>query len=209
LPDPEEACVWKVPGSLVAAALMLTLTGCSGGGGGGVAASRAPAVPGSPTSSPSSGSSESAQPVGSAAPSGAAQQAPVKQQSAAIPGKLKGTIVLGVSAVKVRGKLATVDLTITPTLPDAAADKSFSLFELNGGSTVPHMTLVDPVGLKRYSVVKDANEMALEPDVVGVRARSGASASGTYTFAAPAPGVTSIDVYFSDFPPFRDVPVTR
>ncbi len=194
----------KVPGSLVAAALMLTLTGCSSGGGG-VATSRAPTASGSP----SSGSSESAEPAGSAAPSGAAQQVPVKQQSAAIPGKLKGTVVLGVSAVKVRGKLATVDLTITPTLPDAAADESFNLFELNGGSIVPHMTLVDPVGLKRYSVVKDAHEMALEPDAVGVRARSGASASGTYTFAAPAAGVRSIDVYFSDFPPFLDVPVTR
>lgn len=118
-------------------------------------------------------------------------------------------IMLGVSPVQVRGKLATVELTFMPNLPEESADKSFSLFTLNGGNSVPAMTLVDPVNLKRYAVVKDSNGKALEPEVTGVGARSGGSASGTYTFAAPPDGVTSVDVYFSDFPPFRDVQVTR
>jgi len=193
-----------VPGALVVSAALLA--GCSSGGGGATASnSSAPAS----SSASGGGSSSGPEPSGSASAAGAPPAAVAKQQTATIPGPLKGTIMLGVSPVQVRGKLATVQLTFMPNLPEESADKSFSLFTLNGGNSVPAMTLVDPVNLKRYAVVKDSNGKALEPEVTGVGARSGGSASGTYTFAAPPDGVMSVDVYFSDFPPFRDVQVTR
>lgn len=49
----------------------------------------------------------------------------------------------------------------------------------------------------------------LQPQEVGLSTLPGGSATGTYTFAAPPSGVTAIDVYFANFPPFRDVPVSR
>lgn len=189
----------KTLSCLVAAVL---LAGCSGGGST-ATASRAPST-GSPAGASSPEPSSSSSSSSSSAPTAAA----VKQQTARVLGKLKGTVVLGVSAVQVRGKLATVDLTFSPTVPEGPADKTVSLYDVNGGQPVT-MTLVDTMNLKRYAVVKDANGRDLQPDEVGLSTLPGGSATGTYTFAAPPSGVMAIDVYFANFPPFRDVPVSR
>jgi len=192
--------VRKTLGCLVAAVL---LAGCSGGGGSTATASRAPS-----TGSPAGPSSPEPSSPSSSSSSSAPKAAAVKQQTARVLGKLKGTVVLGVSAVQVRGKLATVELTFSPTVPEEPADKTVSLYDVNGGQPVT-MTLVDTMNLKRYAVVQDANGRDLQPQEVGLSTLPGGSATGTYTFAAPPSGVTAIDVYFANFPPFRDVPVSR
>jgi len=99
-------------------------------------------------------------------------------------------------------------LSFSPTVPEGPADKTVSLYDVNGGQPVT-MTLVDTMNLKRYAVVQDANGRDLQPQEVGLSTLPGGSATGTYTFAAPPSGVTAIDVYFANFPPFRDVPVSR
>ncbi|MQA87423.1 MAG: hypothetical protein GEV03_23050 [Streptosporangiales bacterium] len=117
-------------------------------------------------------------------------------------------------SLQVKGRLATLTLTWTPKFPKAAAqddvwgDSSLSLFEMAGETSV-WMTLVDPVNLKRYNVVRDGSGNWLQTNENNTETRNGRPLTAHYTFAAPPPQVEKLDVYANDIVLFRDVPVTR
>jgi hypothetical protein len=134
---------------------------------------------------------------------------PVAQEtvrSACSPG---ATVTIAVLGLRVQGSLATLTLAFTPHDPNKSASDQISLFDMNcsQGSDV---NLIDPVGLKRYEVVKDSNQNSLGPGDLQVTAVSGQMATAHYTFAAPPANVTAIDVQVSDnWPQFTNVPIQR
>jgi hypothetical protein len=76
--------------------------------------------------------------------------------------------------------------------------------------TNPDISLVDPVGLERYIVVKDSSDTELAPSAVGgIQAVIGQTAIGDWVFAAPPASVTSIDVQVGDWPTFDSIPIQR
>lgn len=178
----------------------LALTGCSS------ASKTKAAAPASPTPS-SAPSTTSGELTPSATSSPGAGVTVVRSQTLPAHDSKTGRVVLGISAVQVRGKLAVVDLTFAPTYPDKSSDASISLFSMNGDNLLdPH--LIDTVNLKRYAVVKDSGGRALGSDDLA-RSVNGGTGTASYTFAAPPADVTSMDFAFGDFPPFHDVPVSR
>jgi hypothetical protein len=122
--------------------------------------------------------------------------------SAAAPG---AKVEIGVVELRVTGKLAQLTLSITPRLPGG---RSPNVYELNGNSD-PQVSLIDTVNLKRYVVVKDSSGKQLQPDYIFVRLRNGQPNVQTYMFAALPEGVRTVDLVFGQWPPFRNVPVTR
>ena len=184
----------------------LALTGCSS------ASKTKAAIPALPNPSPSpSSSTTSGEPTPTQEASGgttpSAGVAVVQSQTVATPISKTGRVVLTISAVQVRGKLAVVDLSFAPTLPDKSADDTFALFTLNGNSFLSPY-LVDTVNLKRYDVVMDSNRQSLGSSDL-TRVVNGGTKTASYTFAAPPADVPSLDVHVGDFPSFRDVPVKR
>lgn len=178
----------------------LALTGCSSASKTKAAPPASPAPSLSPTTT--AGASE---PSGSASP-GVGITA-VRSQTFPVHDSKTGRVVIGVSAVQVRGKLAVVDVNFAPSYPDKSSDASISLFSLNGDNGL-HPHLIDTVNLKRYAVVKDSDGRALGSDDLATSANGG-TGTASYTFAAPPPDVMSMDFSFGDFPPFHDVPVSR
>ncbi|WP_148086028.1 hypothetical protein [Actinocorallia herbida] len=117
----------------------------------------------------------------------------------------RGKFELGVVSLTARGRLADLTLTMTPHYPGFAEKSVLAVGYFTG--VYPEVTLVDPVNLKRYLVVKDS---------AGAMLGAGNEAYNidrpntlSYTFAAPPGDVGTLDVYFASFPPFRGVPVTR
>ncbi len=178
----------------------LALAGCSS------ASKTKAAAPASPASS-SSLPTTSGEPTPSTTSSPGAGVTVVRSQTLPVHDSKTGRVVLGVSAVQVRGKLAVVDLSFAPTYPDKSSDESISLFSMNGQNGLrPY--LIDTVNLKRYAVVKDSDGRVLGSDDLA-RAVNGGTGTASYTFAAPPADVTSMEFAFGDFPPFHDVPVSR
>lgn len=147
--------------------------------------------------------------AGASSAGGAAQpgEALAKKTVPALNSK-DGTVEIAIRALKVEDRLMRLTMSFAPKFPSAAPDESINLFEMHGKSTM-YVTLVDPVNLKRYVVVKDADRKALEPDQVFTAAVNGASVTGTWTFAAPPADVEKLDVQVGEFPPFSDVEVQR
>lgn len=119
------------------------------------------------------------------------------------------TVQISVLGLQVQGQLATLRLGFTPHDPTKSADQTISLFDMacHGNTDV---TLVDPVQLKRYVVVKDSAHNQLAPDSVGgIQAVSGQTSTGGWVFAAPPASVTAVDVQVGDWPTFRNIPIQR
>ncbi|MEO3785716.1 hypothetical protein ABGB12_20500 [Actinocorallia sp. B10E7] len=161
---------------------MALVAGCSGGGGG----DDAP---------PKSGADVPRGDVAVADPGKALARATFDGPS--------GKIELAVVSLTARGRLANLALSLTPHHPDKTSMGAFLYF----GYYVPEATLVDPVNLKRYLVVKDSEGAALGAGNVNYNLNQPNTLQ--YTFAAPPENVKSIDVHFGDFPPFRNVPISR
>lgn len=121
-----------------------------------------------------------------------------------------GTVDIGILGLEVRGKLATVTLAFTPHYPSVSPGESISLYDMNGENGFS-VGLVDSVNLRRYSVVGgvSAESLGTEPGVVNTEAINNSSVTARWTFAAPSPNVTKIDVEVGDWPVFRDVPIER
>ena len=178
----------------------LALTGCSSASKTKAATPASPATTSSPTTT-----SAAPEPTAASSPGGGVTV--VRSQTLPVHDSKTGRVVLGISAVQVRGKLAVVDLSFAPTYPDKSSDASISLYGLNGNNLVtPH--LIDTVNLKRYAVVQDSGGRELGSDEL-TKSVNGGTGTASYTFAAPPADVTSMDFAFGDFPPFHDVPVTR
>jgi hypothetical protein len=112
---------------------------------------------------------------------------------------------IGIVELRVTGQLAQLTLSITPRVPGS---DSVTVYELTGGLD-PNVSLIDNINLKRYVVVKDSAGTLLQPDWILVHLRNGQPNSETYMFAAPPEGVRTVDVVFGQWPPFRNVPVSR
>lgn len=118
------------------------------------------------------------------------------------------TVDLAVQSLRVDGELATLTLSFTPHDPEAAPDTGYTIDELNDDNNL-FVSLVDTVNLKRYVVVEDSDNDALETRTHITSAPLDASATTQHTFAAPPADVSEIDVFVGDWPPFRDVPIER
>jgi hypothetical protein len=126
---------------------------------------------------------------------------PSKAIKRAVFGGKSGEFELAVVSLDVRGKLADLALSLT-TRGGPGSEVAFLYF-----GYVPEVSLVDPVNLKRYTVVKDSagNELGTG----NIRYNLGQANTLNYTFAAPPENVRSVDVHFGNFPPFRDIPISR
>jgi uncharacterized protein (DUF2147 family) len=138
----------------------------------------------------------------------AAEGALAEQKGLKARGARETTVDIAVTGLEVDGELATLSLVYTMHAPDEPPDTSYSLYDLNGQDPL-YVTLVDPVNLKRYNVVEDSEGQALQTGAVETDVPLDASATAQYTFAAPPPDVTEIDVSVGDWPTFRDIPITR
>lgn len=141
-----------------------------------------------------------------------AADAPQGEVSVADPGEAltraafdgpKGKFELAVVSLTAKGKLANLTLSLTPHYPGKTSVLAFLYFS----GDYPVVSLVDPVNLKRYLVVKDSagNMLGSGNENYNVDQPN----TLNYTFAAPPENVSSVDVHFDDFPPFRNVPVSR
>jgi hypothetical protein len=136
---------------------------------------------------------------------GAVPAAIAEQKGLKARGAKETTVDIAVTGLKVDGELATLSLAFTMY---GSEDTSDSLFELNGGYRL-FVTLVDPVNLKRYMVVTDSDGRELQSDASETYVPQDGTTTAQYTFAAPPPNVTEIDVAVGDWPIFRDVPIER
>ena len=118
------------------------------------------------------------------------------------------TMDIAVNSLQVDGELATLTVTYAVHDPEAAPDATYSLYDLNDTQPL-YVTLLDPVNLKRYTVVTDSDGQALQSGAVETKVPLDASTTAQYTFAAPPADVTEIDVSIGDWPTFRDVPIQR
>jgi hypothetical protein len=132
------------------------------------------------------------------------------QETVPAPDSKGGTVDIAVVGLAVQGQLATLSVRFTPHFPSEPADKSISLYDMSGNAlNQDQVSLVDPVGLKRYLVVKDSNNVALGADEVFTEAVNNSSVTAHWTFAAPPANVTKIDVDLGPFQPLNDVPISR
>jgi hypothetical protein len=143
------------------------------------------------------------------ATSGAATTA-LAQQTVKAPNSRDGTVDIAILGLAVQGQLATLTARFSPHFPSAAPDDSISLYDMSDNALDPRdVSLVDAVGLKRYLVVEDANNNSLGADEVNTEAVNNSSVIAHWTFAAPPPDVTKLDVELGPFPPFNDIPISR
>lgn len=113
-----------------------------------------------------------------------------------------GSVEVAVLGLEIRGRLAQLSMQITPAA-DALGVTGIILF----GRPDMYATLIDPVNLKRYKVVKDSTGKLLGDGNPAIK--PGAPSTLNFTFAAPPQDVTKVDVQYGDFPPFRDIAITR
>jgi hypothetical protein len=125
---------------------------------------------------------------------------PIAQASFDAAGGKFGLAVVSLSA---NGKLAQLALSLTPHSAQPGYLNVYNFF----GGTIAEASLVDPVNLKRYVPVKDSSGHALSSGNAGL-AKDQANTMN-YTFAAPPDNVKTISVQFGDFPPFRNIPISR
>ncbi|RSN64106.1 hypothetical protein [Actinomadura sp. WAC 06369] len=116
-------------------------------------------------------------------------------------------VEIAVLGLRVRGKLATLTVRMTPRIPPGGPDKA-SPYDLNGNEGIDP-SLIDPVNLKRYVVVKDSRGREMETDDITTDLVNGKAGALRYTFAAPPENVKALDLQFGGWPTFRDIPVQR
>ncbi|TDC67862.1 hypothetical protein E1200_13500 [Actinomadura sp. GC306] len=114
---------------------------------------------------------------------------------------------IAIMGLRVRGRLATLLTQFTPRIPPGGEDKP-SPYELNGRDGLG-TSLIDPVNLKRYVVVKDFRGKELETNDITTRIPNNQTGNFSFTFAAPPDNVKAVDVQIGSWPTFRDIPVER
>lgn len=167
-------------------------------------------------------SGKAAAPSSPAAASTSPGAAPAPKKSVTFPGiTTGGTVTVGFQGLQVRGQLAVLSLTWTPRVPGGSVGNidHWNISQMASGQSIGggNVSLVDNQNLKRYVLVKDSNghvvgssgdDGDLTVNNPGQDATSGQTVPATYTYAAPPPNVTSIDVYADDRLLFN-VPITR
>lgn len=132
---------------------------------------------------------------------------PVAQRTFTSPLAKGATVDIAIMGLSVSGKLAVLDMRFTPHLPEGSASTSASLSQLHG--VEPPVTLLDGTNLKRYVVVRDSSDSALQSDLNYTSSDDGQPAALQFTFAAPPENVQKIDVQVGSWPAFRGVPIDR
>ncbi|GAA3556479.1 hypothetical protein GCM10022419_041140 [Nonomuraea rosea] len=181
---------------VAAVALPFALSGCAVPGTG-----RAPTAAPATTSAPAPGR-EPAQPTGSPTGSPGPDAGAVPVAAATFSPGAKKSAEVEVLALRRRGKLLDLVLSITAH----SGDETYISVEDFTGTGPSAITLVDNVRLKRYLIVRDSAGALLQPPYWIIKADE--ASVRTYTFAAPPAEVTRLDVSIGGQPPFRDVPVT-
>jgi hypothetical protein len=133
---------------------------------------------------------------------------PIAEQTVKAIAARETTVDMAVLGLEVNGELATLTMSFGVSDPEAAPDEEFSLYDLNGEQPL-YVSLVDPVNLRRYMVVRDSDGSRLESTDTGTHVLLDSTTTAQYTFAAPPADVTEIDVSVGDWPLFRDVPIAR
>ncbi|NDU71652.1 hypothetical protein GWI34_03280 [Actinomadura sp. DSM 109109] len=181
-----------------AAALVLTggLAGCSLPGTG------ASASPGGKGSSGGRGTEGS---VGRASFDNPAK--PVVTATFDSPAAQGAKVDIAIMGLRAKGRLATLTVRFTPHVPGDEGSR-INAYGLNGQHGLG-TSLIDPVNLKRYVVVKDSGGKELETDDIFTRMTNGQATPFYFTFAAPPDDVKALDVQIGSWPTFRDIPVER
>ncbi|SNR51402.1 hypothetical protein [Actinomadura mexicana] len=184
-----------------AAALLLTggLAGCSLPGTGSSSGS------GPASSTPSSGGEKAAGSAGKASFDNSAK--PLVKGTFDSPVAQGAKIDIAVMGLKVRGRLATLTMQLTPHVPPGGPDR-LNAYRLNGEHGLG-TSLIDPVNLKRYVVVKDSGGKELETDDIFTTMTNDQVTPFYFTFAAPPENVKTVDVQIGTWPTFREIPVER
>ncbi|MEU4822743.1 hypothetical protein OG979_10230 [Actinomadura citrea] len=116
-------------------------------------------------------------------------------------------IDIAVMGLKTRGRLATLTMQLTPHVPPGGPTR-INAYGLNGEHGLG-TSLIDPVNLKRYVVVKDTGGKELETDDIFTHMTNDQVTPFYFTFAAPPENVKTVDVQIGTWPTFRDIPVER
>jgi len=164
---------------------------------------------GTSTTVPTPASASSTTSVTGATSAPAQSATPLAQETVKESCSPGATVTIAILGLQVHGQLMTLQLSFTPRDPNQSASTTINLFDMacHGDTDV---SMVDPVGLKRYVVVQDSGNHDLEPDSVdGIQAVSGQTASGNWVFAAPPASVTSINVQVGNWPTFNNIPIQR
>ncbi|GAA4224597.1 hypothetical protein GCM10022254_04410 [Actinomadura meridiana] len=125
----------------------------------------------------------------------------------ATPAAAGAKVDVGILGLKVSGRLATLNFQLTPRLP-TGDQGALSPYDLNG-KHVLGTSLIDPVNLKRYVVVKDSRGRELATDDLFTKLTNNQPGHLNATFAAPPENVKSVDVQIGSWPTFRNIPVER
>ncbi|MGI5326372.1 hypothetical protein [Actinomadura nitritigenes] len=112
---------------------------------------------------------------------------------------------IAIMGLRVKGALATLTTQMTPHVPGGQRINAYRLNGEHGLGT----SLIDPVNLKRYIVVKDSAGKELQTDDIFINMTNDQATPFYYTFAAPPENVKAIDVQIGSWPTFHDVPVQR
>ncbi|CAM3937812.1 hypothetical protein GCM10009799_15160 [Nocardiopsis rhodophaea] len=109
-----------------------------------------------------------------------------------------------IHALTVRGELLQMDFSIAPERPDGRS--RLNLYN-QFGNVSEFVYLVDTQNLRRHSIVRADGRLA--PDIVKTHLSYDEPTQLSAIFAAPAEDTDAMDVYFYQFPPIMNVPVTR
>ncbi|MFB4310690.1 hypothetical protein [Actinomadura sp. GTD37] len=132
---------------------------------------------------------------------------PVVKGTFASPAGKDATIDIAVMGLRAKGRLATLSVQLTPHIPAPTTDR-INAYALNGEHGLG-TSLIDPVNLKRYVVVKDSGGKELETDDIFTKMTNHQATPFFFTFAAPPENVQAIDVQIGTWPTFRNIPVGR
>lgn len=114
---------------------------------------------------------------------------------------------IAIMGLRTKGRLATLNVQFTPHVPAGGPDR-INAYGLNGEHGLG-TSLIDPVNLKRYVVVKDSGGKELETDDIFTNMTNDQATPFYFTFAAPPENVKTVDVQIGSWPTFRDIPVER
>ncbi len=183
---------------LLALALALSLTGCSGGGDG---EPRSAQGTGEPTTSQSRA-------AGSAGDETFDPDEVLVQQTLESPTGNGDSVQVGITSLEVQDRVLRLELAVTPDLGSQSDSKEISLFDLNEYFRFP--SLLDRANLKRYDIVRAGASNPFSSNEAETKTVNGRPMRAYYYFAAPEDDIDVIDVVLSDgYPAFTDVPISR
>ena len=160
-------------------------------------------TPGSQGQSPNSGSDVKVAAKGNAAVQKIDLSKPIASQDVTVPGADGDKVTVGVLSLQVQGKLAILNLVLTPKFTSVSAKDDISIYDMLGSHGL-YPTLIDRDNLKVYSGVSSFKTDESTKTV------NGKPIYAWVAFAAPEDDQTAFDVRINDnWPMFTNVPVSK